>query len=82
MVPGKPTPMPAAADALPGRTAQMPVNGGPLRQWPSSQRSLIPEGLEVAMFGMGCFWGAERKFWQLEGVFTTAAGYAAGSLRI
>jgi peptide-methionine (S)-S-oxide reductase len=37
-----------------------------------------PEGLEVAMFGMGCFWGAERKFWQRDGVYTTAVGYAAG----
>jgi peptide-methionine (S)-S-oxide reductase len=38
----------------------------------------FPAGLETAMFGMGCFWGAERKFWQLEGVYSTAAGYAAG----
>ena len=38
----------------------------------------FPEGFERALFGMGCFWGAERKFWELEGVFTTAVGYAAG----
>jgi peptide-methionine (S)-S-oxide reductase len=38
----------------------------------------FPEGLQEAMFGMGCFWGAERKFWQLDGVYTTAVGYAAG----
>ncbi|HEX7138775.1 MAG TPA: peptide-methionine (S)-S-oxide reductase, partial [Vicinamibacterales bacterium] len=38
----------------------------------------FPEGLERAMFGMGCFWGAEKKFWQLDGVYTTAVGYAAG----
>ncbi len=38
----------------------------------------FPDGLEYAMFGLGCFWGAERKFWQLEGVFTTAVGYAGG----
>jgi peptide-methionine (S)-S-oxide reductase len=43
-------------------------------------RPPFPEGLETAMFGMGCFWGAERKFWQLgDGIFTTAVGYAAGS---
>jgi len=38
----------------------------------------FPDGLEMAMFGMGCFWGAERKFWQRDGVYTTAVGYAAG----
>jgi len=43
-------------------------------------RAPFPEGLETAMFGMGCFWGAERKFWQLgDGIYTTAVGYAAGS---
>jgi len=47
------------------------VNGNPMR-------GPFPEGMEMAMFGMGCFWGVERKFWQLPGVFTTAAGYAAG----
>ena len=47
------------------------VNGNPM-QGP------FPEHLEQAMFGLGCFWGAERKFWELEGVFTTAVGYAAG----
>ncbi len=48
------------------------VNGNPLRD-------PFPDGLEKAMFGMGCFWGVERKFWQLSGVFTTAAGYSAGN---
>jgi peptide-methionine (S)-S-oxide reductase len=47
------------------------VNGNPLKP-------PYPDGLEMAMFGMGCFWGAERKFWQLDGVFTTAVGYAGG----
>jgi len=47
------------------------VNGNPLR-------GPFPAHLEQAIFGMGCFWGVERKFWQVEGVFTTAAGYAAG----
>jgi peptide-methionine (S)-S-oxide reductase len=74
---GKMTTMPAPGDALPGRSASMPVpnrhyvNGNPLQP-------PFPEGMEMAMFGMGCFWGAERKFWEAPGVFTTAAGYAGG----
>src|SRR3984893_3892218 len=69
--------MPSKKDALPGREAPMPVpaahfvNGHPLQP-------PFPAGLARAMFGMGCFWGAERKFWQLPGVYTTAVGYAAG----
>ena len=69
--------MPTRETALPGRTARMPVpathfvNKAPLSP-------PFPAGLELAMFGMGCFWGAERKFWQLPGVFTTAVGYAGG----
>jgi peptide-methionine (S)-S-oxide reductase len=47
------------------------VNGAPLKP-------PFPEGLEQAVFGLGCFWGAERRFWQVEGVFTTAVGYAGG----
>jgi len=47
------------------------VNGNPMR-------GPFPEQMELALFGMGCFWGVERKFWQLPGVYTTAAGYAAG----
>jgi len=70
--------MVSPADALPGRTDQtMPVpaahfvNGNPLvGPW--------PDGMETAVFAMGCFWGAERKFWQAPGVITTAAGYAGG----
>ena len=66
-----------AADALPGRTQTMPiperhhVSGAPLG--PD-----FPDGIETAVFGMGCFWGAERKFWELDGVFSTAVGYAGG----
>ena len=71
------TQIPAAEDALPGRGAEMPVPdrhavlGTPLRP-------PFPEGIELAQFGMGCFWGAERDFWQLDGVYTTAVGYAGG----
>ncbi|OKH20249.1 peptide-methionine (S)-S-oxide reductase [Hydrococcus rivularis NIES-593] len=74
---GKKLSLPTPEEALPGRAEPMPVpafhyvNGNPLKP-------PYPDGLEMAMFGMGCFWGAERKFWQLEGVFITAVGYAAG----
>jgi peptide-methionine (S)-S-oxide reductase len=70
--------MPAAEEALPGRSDPVPVpdqhfvNGNPL-QGP------FPEGTEVAVFGMGCFWGAERRFWKMPGVYTTSAGYAGGA---
>jgi peptide-methionine (S)-S-oxide reductase len=70
--------MPSKADALPGRAnpirtaSQHFVNGNPLK-------GPYPAGLETAIFGMGCFWGAERKFWELgDGIYTTAVGYAAG----
>ncbi len=73
----KPARMPDAGNALPGRTTPIPtapthhVNGHPLK-------GPYPEGLETAMFGLGCFWGAEKMFWQLPGVYVTAVGYAAG----
>ncbi|MFN4280100.1 peptide-methionine (S)-S-oxide reductase MsrA [Thermosynechococcus sp.] len=69
--------MPSPSAALPGRPEPMPVpkahlvNGRPLTP-------PYPEGMELAMFGMGCFWGAERKFWQVPGVYVTAVGYAGG----
>ena len=70
--------IPTAAEALPGRNTPIPtatshfVNSNPLK-------GPYPAGAEMAMFGMGCFWGAERKFWELgDGVFVTAVGYAAG----
>ena len=69
--------LPSSDDALPGRDTAMPVpeahfvNGNPLRgPW--------PDGLESAVFGLGCFWGAERRFWETDGVYSTAAGYAGG----
>jgi peptide-methionine (S)-S-oxide reductase len=69
--------MPSQDEALPGRAERMPV---PERHFVSGARLSppFPEGLERALFGMGCFWGAEKKFWQLPGVYTTAVGYAAG----
>jgi len=69
--------MPDAREALPGRGEKMPVparhfvNGHPIAP-------PFPEGLKQAMFAMGCFWGAERKFWEIPGVFATAVGYAGG----
>jgi peptide-methionine (S)-S-oxide reductase len=74
---GKKTTLPGPDEALPGRAAELVVPerhevlGTPLRgPW--------PEGHQVAVFGMGCFWGAERLFWKLPGVHSTAAGYAGG----
>jgi len=69
--------MPAPGNALPGRAQKMPV---PARHFvlDAPLAGPYPAGLEQAMFGLGCFWGAERKFWQAPGVYTTAVGYAAG----
>ncbi len=74
---GKSTELPSPERALPGRSEAMPV---PARHYvlDAPLKGPYPEHLETAMFGLGCFWGAERKFWQLEGVYTTAVGYAAG----
>ena len=71
------TEMPTAETALPGRSTPMPV---PERHYvlDAPLRGPFPADTEQAIFGLGCFWGAERVFWQLEGVYTTAAGYAAG----
>jgi peptide-methionine (S)-S-oxide reductase len=69
--------MPEAGEALPGREEAMPV---PDRHavLDTPLRPPFPEGLEQAVFGLGCFWGAEKVFWQAEGVYTTAVGYAGG----
>jgi peptide-methionine (S)-S-oxide reductase len=69
--------MPTREHALPGRKERMPV---PARH-DVNRNPLVPPfpaGLEQAMFGMGCFWGAEKRFWAISGVFTTAVGYAGG----
>jgi peptide-methionine (S)-S-oxide reductase len=69
--------MTTSGEALPGRSVAVEVppahfvNGNPLE-------GPYPEGTEVAVFGMGCFWGAERRFWRMDGVYTTSAGYAGG----
>ena len=69
--------MPTKEDALPGRTDEMPVakthtvKGTPMKP-------PFPDGMQLAMFGMGCFWGAEKKFWNVPGVYSTMVGYAAG----
>jgi peptide-methionine (S)-S-oxide reductase len=70
--------IPPAEQALPGRSEAMPV---PETHFVNGNRIKppFPAGLETAVFGMGCFWGAERKFWQAPGVYSTAVGYAGGS---
>ena len=74
---GKPLRMPSAAEALPGSEAKMPV---PTAHFVHGHRlePPFPDGLACAVFAMGCFWGAERKFWELPGAYTTAVGYVAG----
>ena len=69
--------LPTAAEALPGRDVAMPL---PPRHHvlPGPLDGPFPEGSATALFGMGCFWGAERQFWQLPGVLSTAVGYAGG----
>ena len=69
--------MPSPEDALPGRSATMPVDERHLVLG-TPMTPPFPEGTEEAVFGMGCFWGVERIFWQIPGVYTTAAGYAGG----
>jgi len=73
----KPLTIPSKADALPGRAEPMPV---PDAHFVNNHRiaAPFPGGLERAVFGMGCFWGAEKKFWPLRGVYSTAVGYAGG----
>src|SRR5262245_37325167 len=68
--------LPAAAEALPGRKTRMRI--GPRHFVNGAEMEAAYPGKEVAIFGMGCFWGAERKFWSLPGVVVTAVGYAGG----
>ena len=75
---GKKTEMPVASEALPGRQERMPVvNQHFINKTPIQEP--FPEGMAMAMFGLGCFWGAEKEFWQVDGVYTTAVGYAGGN---
>lgn len=69
--------MPAQAAALPGRSEAMRITG---QHFVSGHRIAppYPSGTQLALFGLGCFWGAERKFWQMNGVYATAVGYAGG----
>jgi len=69
--------IPAAIDALPGRSTPIEVSEN---HFVNGHRSTppFPNGTQLAVFGLGCFWGAERKFWQLDGVYSTAVGYAGG----
>ena len=71
------TTLPERSDALPGRDTTMPV---PERHFVSGNplQPPFPDNMEQAVFGLGCFWGAERRFWETSGVYTTAVGYAGG----
>lgn len=73
----KPLSLPTEADALPGRSTPIPVRG---IHHVNGNRIVepFPEGMEKAIFALGCFWGAERVFWRLDGVYSTAVGYAGG----
>jgi peptide-methionine (S)-S-oxide reductase len=74
----KPLTIPSSDEALPGRAEKLPV---PELHFVNHNRIVppFPDGFMRALFAMGCFWGAERKFWQTNGVYSTAVGYAAGS---
>ena len=73
----KKTVIPAQDEALPGRNTALPITGKHFVNG-SNIKQPAAGGLEEAVFGLGCFWGAERKFWQIPGVVTTAVGYAGG----
>ena len=73
----KKTAIPAHDEALPGRNSPLPLSGKHFVNGTNIKQPAVG-GLEEAIFGLGCFWGAERKFWQIPGVVTTAVGYAGG----
>ena len=73
----RPSHLPSAAEALAGRTEPMPLTE-PHFLWHRDLRGPVPAGMEEAVFGMGCFWGVERIFWQMDGVWLTMVGYAGG----
>jgi peptide-methionine (S)-S-oxide reductase len=77
---GRRTTLPAAGEALPGREQPVQV---PERHFVNGNRLVppYPDGLRLALFGLGCFWGAERRFWQQRGVYSTSVGYAGGITR-
>jgi len=70
--------IPSAQETLPGRAARLPV---PEQHFVNAARlePPFPDGMELGLFGLGCFWGAERKFWEAKGVYSTSVGYAGGS---
>lgn len=70
--------LPNSEQALPGRQDLMPVEVFHFVNAGHNVRGPFPDGMKTAVFGLGCFWGAERKFWQLNGVYSSAVGYAAG----
>jgi peptide-methionine (S)-S-oxide reductase len=74
---GKKTTIPARDEALPGRSSPLPISGKHFVNGTLIKQPAVG-GLEEAVFGLGCFWGAERMFWQIPGVITTAVGYAGG----
>ncbi|HEY8568842.1 peptide-methionine (S)-S-oxide reductase MsrA [Microbulbifer sp.] len=69
--------IPSAEEALPGRADSMPISGVHFVSG-HPMKPPFPQGLQQAVFGMGCFWGVERLFWEVDGVYVTAAGYAGG----
>ncbi|MBF0188161.1 MAG: peptide-methionine (S)-S-oxide reductase MsrA [Magnetococcales bacterium] len=77
MIWNKPLTLPTRNSALPGRDTAMPVpeSHAVLK---TSMTGALPDGMQEVLFGMGCFWGAERKYWQMEGIHVTAVGYAGG----
>jgi peptide-methionine (S)-S-oxide reductase len=74
---GKKSEMPVASEALPGRQEKMLVSNQHFVKNTVIQEP-FPDGMKIAMFGLGCFWGAERKFWEIDDVYSTAVGYAGG----